>query len=140
MALPHFNSILKINKSEEIIQSVLKIKDNFDKTNIAFNCESEIKTAFIEDLLTSENVQFIDVRDAIEQPKIEGLEVINIPLSQLENNLHQLDSEKTKALFCQSGIRSKQAAQMLQEHKVQNCFSIVEGASKINNKIKEHLK
>ncbi|SHI85226.1 HesA/MoeB/ThiF family protein [Algibacter luteus] len=139
-ALTLQNSILKINKSEEIIQSVLKIKDNFDKTNIAFNCESEIKTAFIEDLLTSENVQFIDVRDAIEQPKIKGLEVINIPLSQLENNLHQLDSEKTKALFCQSGIRSKQAAQMLQEHKVQNCFSIVEGASKINNKIKEHLK
>ncbi|WJJ95234.1 HesA/MoeB/ThiF family protein [Algibacter luteus] len=139
-ALTLQNSILKFNKSEETIHSVLKNNDDFDKTNIDFNCIREIKTASIEDLLPEKSVQFIDVRDSIEQPKIEGLEVINIPLSQLENNLHQLDSEKTKALFCQSGIRSKQAAELLHEYKVQNCYSIVEGASEINNKIKEHLK
>jgi adenylyltransferase/sulfurtransferase len=134
-ALTLQNSVIKINKSEETIQSVLKTKNNFNKTKIDFNCVSQIKVASIEDLWSEKNIQFIDVRELDEKPKIEGLEVIHIPLSQLENRLHHLDSTKTKALFCQSGIRSKRAVLLLQQHDVQNCFSIIEGASEINNKM-----
>ncbi len=134
-ALTLQNSVIKINKSEETIQSVLKTKNNFNKTKIDFNCVSQIKVASIEDLWSEKNIQFIDVRELDEKPKIEGLEVIHIPLGQLENRLHHLDSTKTKALFCQSGIRSKRAVLLLQQHDVQNCFSIIEGASEINNKM-----
>jgi len=91
-------------------------------------------------MLLKKNIQFIDVREAHEQPKIEDLEVINIPLNQLENNLDKIDSSKKKAIFCQSGTRSKRAVERLQELDIQNCFSITEGASEIKNKIKEHYK
>jgi len=139
-ALTLQNSILKIKKSEETIQSVLKDKENFHKKDIGFNCVIEVAIVSIEVMLSEKNIQFIDVREAHEQPKIESLEVTNVPLNQLGNNLDKIDSSKKKAIFCQSGTRSKRAVELLQELDIQNCFSITEGASEIKNKIKEHYK
>ncbi|MEP1487406.1 MAG: HesA/MoeB/ThiF family protein [Algibacter sp.] len=130
-ALTLQNSTLKIKRSEETIQSVLKDKEDFHKKEIDFNCEVEIIPISIETILSEENIQFIDVREAHEQPKIENLMVTSIPLSQLENSLDKIDTTKKKALFCQSGIRSKRAVELLQELEIQNCFSLIEGAAEI---------
>ena len=125
------NSILKINRSEEIIQSVLKDKENFHKKEIDFNCKIEVSSISIKTILSEENIQFIDVREVNEQPKIEDLPITYIPLSQLEHHLNKIDVTKKKAVFCQSGIRSKRAVELLQELDIQNCFSISEGALEI---------
>lgn len=135
-ALTLQNSILKISKSEETIQAVLKDKENFHKKEMDFNCEVEIIPISIETLLSEENIQFIDVREAHEQPKIEDLPVTYIPLSQLEHNLDKIDTTKKKALFCQSGMRSKHAVKILQELEINNCFTLSEGASEIKNIIR----
>jgi len=139
-ALTLQNSTLKIHRSDETIQSVLKDKENFHKKEIDINCEIEVTTVSIEAIISKNNIQFIDVREAHEQPKIEGLEVTNVPLSKLENNLDKLDSAKKKAIFCQSGIRSKRAVELLQKLDIQNCYSVNEGASEIKIIIKEHHK
>ena len=139
-ALTLQNSTLKIKRSEETIQSVLNDKADFHKKEVGINCEIKIISISIETILSEENIQFIDVREAHEQPKIEDLKVTNIPLSQLKNSLNKIDTRKKKALFCKSGTRSKRAVELLQELDIQNCFSIIEGALEIKNKINEHYK
>lgn len=132
-ALTLQNSILKINRSEKIIQFILKNKENFHKKNFNFNCEVDVDSVSIESFLSKDNIQFIDVREIHEQPKIEDLTVTCIPLNLLKNNLYKIDATKNKAIFCQSGTRSKRAVVILQELKIQNCFCIKEGASEIKN-------
>lgn len=134
-ALTLQSSILKINRSEKTIQSIIKNKANFHKTKINFNCEIEVIPISIEAFLSEENIQFIDVRETHEQPKIENLNITHIPLSELENSLDKIDKAKKKALFCQSGLRSKRAVTLLQELNIDNVFSILEGALEIKNKL-----
>lgn len=139
-AMTSQTSTLKIKRNQPIIESVLKEKNNFQNKQISMNCETDIIDISIEDILSEENIQFIDVRETHEQPKVENLNVIRIPLSALETSLHKIDSTKKKAIFCQAGIRSKQAVKLLQELDIHNCFSIIEGASEIKTYIKEHYK
>jgi len=134
-ALTLQNSILKINKSEKIIQFILKNKENFHKKNLIFNCEVDVDSISIESFLSKDNVQFIDVREIHEQPKIEELAVTCIPLNALKNNLDKIDATKNKVIFCQSGTRSKRAVVILHELKIKKCFCIKEGASEIKNLI-----
>ncbi|WP_100614767.1 HesA/MoeB/ThiF family protein [Confluentibacter citreus] len=129
-ALTSQPSTLKINKSAKQIELVLKGKDNFNKKQLEIDCEFQSDIS-IKDFLFKDNVQFIDVREAHEQPKVEGLEITQIPLNQLENNLDSIDLSKQKMIFCQSGIRSKQAVSLLRNSGILNCYSIKEGALEI---------
>lgn len=139
-ALTLQNSVLKINRSEAIIASVLKDKAHFENKQEAFVCETQVKNVSINEFLNQDNIQFIDVRELHEQPKVEGLEVAQIPLSELGFNLQKIENNKKQAVFCQSGIRSKQAVKVLQAHGILNCVSITEGASQINKIIQKHYK
>jgi adenylyltransferase/sulfurtransferase len=130
-ALTLQNTILKIAKSETEIAKVLAEKENFHKKQIDFNCEIQSIEVSIKDLITKENIQFIDVRELDEQPKVDSLAVTCIPLSDLENNLDKIDLVKKKAVFCQYGIRSKNAVLKLKNLNIDNCYSIKEGASEI---------
>ncbi|MGK0254198.1 MAG: molybdopterin/thiamine biosynthesis adenylyltransferase/rhodanese-related sulfurtransferase [Mariniflexile sp.] len=130
-ALTSQTSILKISKSEAEISKILKEKDNFHKKDLISNCELETIEISIKAVLEKENVQFIDVREPHELPKIEAIKITSIPLSELKNSIHKIDSGKQKVVFCQSGIRSKQAVSILNNLNIPNCFSIKEGASEI---------
>ncbi|MCL6295169.1 HesA/MoeB/ThiF family protein [Jejuia spongiicola] len=126
-------STLKVNRNEAIIQSILEEKNNFHKKQISENCEMEVLEVSIDDIISEENIQFIDIREPHEQPKIESIKVSHIPFSQLEQSLSKITSDKKKVLFCQSGVRSKRATQMLNELNITNCFSLKEGATVLNN-------
>lgn len=126
-------STLKVNRNEAIIQSILEEKNNFHKKQISENCEMEVLEVSIDDIISEENIQFIDIRESHEQPKIESIKVSHIPFSQLEQSLSKINSGKKKVLFCQSGVRSKRATQMLNELNITNCFSLKEGATVLNN-------
>jgi sulfur-carrier protein adenylyltransferase/sulfurtransferase len=132
------NSVLKINRSEKIIQSVLKNKASFHENKIGFNCDIKIEEISIKDVQINDSVQFIDVREAHEQPKIDQLNITYIPLSKLKNNLDKINLDKQKYLFCQSGIRSKQAVSILKDLNITKCFSIKDGASEIIKHIKNN--
>lgn len=137
-ALNSETSTLKIKRNENSIQSVLKEKDSFQNKKTTITCSVEKLDLSIEAVLAKENIQYIDVRETHEQPKVKDLDVTYIPLSTLKNNLSSIDSKKEKALFCQSGIRSKKAVSILKELKIDNCFSIKEGAQDIINHIEEY--
>jgi len=132
-ALTLQSSTLKINRNQENIISILKEKDHFKNKSSSFDCEITPVELPLKEALIEENIQFIDVREAHELPKVNNLNVTYIPLSSLETNLHKIDLLKKKALFCKSGMRSKHAVKVLRELKINNCFSIPQGAQDIVN-------
>jgi rhodanese-related sulfurtransferase len=66
----------------------------------------------LEKMLQTEDVTVIDVRENLEQPRIDQFEHIEIPLSRLQDAAAELKTN-TIVLFCQSGMRSRQGAQLL---------------------------
>ena len=76
--------------------------------------------------LKDQNKIYLDVRDAHEQPRPEQ-EVLNIPIPQLQERYQEIPLDKTVHVYCQSGIRSRQAIQFLQEQYGFNNLINVEG-------------
>jgi len=119
---------LTVSKSEAEVNKVLNQKDTFQDNQEEFNCEISFIEISVEKALQKKNVQFIDIRETHEQPKVDIANPIEIPLSELELHLDKIDSEKEKIIFCQSGIRSKKAVALLQKNHINNCYSLKEGA------------
>jgi molybdopterin/thiamine biosynthesis adenylyltransferase/rhodanese-related sulfurtransferase len=117
-------------------------KFEFSKTDtntidkIAFeNKYSSVETATIEisaalalEQINNKNIVFLDVRNSEEYPKITIQNGIQIPLDCLEVALHQLDANATLFVFCQSGIRSKKAVEILRNNNFATAKSIAGGA------------
>lgn len=104
-------------------------KDIFDeKYNTGENQIEEVKLELILNEINNEEVLFLDVRNNDESPKINLKNQIQIPLMNLENEIEKLDKKQTIYIFCQSGIRSKIAAEILQKHQFKNIKSIAGGA------------
>jgi len=122
---------LTVNKSELEINKVLDHKDTFQDRQSAFNCDISFNEISVEKVIQKENVQFIDVRETHELPKVDIINPVQITLSVLEQHLDKIDSEKEKIIFCQSGIRSKKAVALLQKNQINNCYSLREGAQAI---------
>ncbi len=139
-ALISQTSTLKINRNEASIQSVLNDQDSFENKQMNIGCKTEVLEVLISEVISKKNIQFIDVRELHEQPKVDHLNVTYIPLSELETSLHKIDLSKKKALFCKSGMRSKHAVKVLQGLNINDCFSIPQGANEINNYLKEKHK
>ncbi|CAI8239953.1 MAG: putative adenylyltransferase/sulfurtransferase MoeZ [Formosa sp. Hel1_33_131] len=134
-ALSLQTSILKIIRNETSFQSVLERKKDFYKTQTNFSCDTEVNSVSIKNVSFDKTLQLIDVREPHEQPKITEIEVTYIPLSQLESQLHKINRVGTKVIFCQSGIRSKRAVQLLNTLGIVNCYRLNEGASELKNYI-----
>ena len=130
-ALTLENSIIKIKKDEAQIEQVLKTKATFSDRILNEDCAFEPINVSIVDALKNPNAQFIDVREPHEQPKVEGLEITYIPLSELEHHLNNIDKNKDKYIFCQSGIRSKAAVSKLNALQIGNCHNINDTISEI---------
>ena len=71
---------------------------------------------------------FLDVRNEEELPKINLKNQIQIPIKNLENEIKKLDKNQMIYVFCQSGIRSKIAVEILQKYQFKNVKSIAGGA------------
>src|SRR5690606_4139485 len=59
--------------------------------------------------------QLIDVREPREYEGGHILGARNIPMSQLKQRLNEIRTDQPVYLYCQSGIRSSQAAQILKK-------------------------
>lgn len=129
---------LKVEKNDSEVEKVLARKDNFQTFNYDAFCDLFELEISAEEIIHLENVQFFDVRELGEQPQLDFENCIQIPLSELEQNIGQIDSEKNNILFCQTGSRSKSAVNLLKKHKVQNCYSLKDGVQAIL-KFQKHI-
>ena len=92
-------------------------KEAFKEMDYDWLCGSageqyEIDYDTFDDLLGTGNIDVIDVREVDEIPAIEEFACHQIPLNQLQENVSLIKSD-TVVTFCQSGIRSLQAAKQL---------------------------
>jgi rhodanese-related sulfurtransferase len=69
-----------------------------------------------EKLKVSGNCTLIDVREPHEFSSSHIHGAVNIPLSKVNQRLKEIPKDKELILYCQSGMRSKQAARILQKH------------------------
>ncbi|WP_433832299.1 molybdopterin-synthase adenylyltransferase MoeB [Flavobacterium anhuiense] len=113
-------------------------KEDFDrKYNANENQIEEIKFDLILDEIENDEVLFLDVRNEDELPKVKLKNSIQIPLMNLENEIKKLNKNQVIYVFCQSGIRSKLAVELLQKNQFQNVKSIVGGALAMKLLLKE---
>lgn len=88
----------------------------------------EISATLALEQINNEDVIFLDVRNSDEYPKISIKNGLQISLDRLETTLHQLDANASLFVFCQSGIRSKKAVEILRNNNFMNAKSIIGGA------------
>lgn len=77
--------------------------------------------------------QLIDVREQGESPGFESEKILKMPLSHLESNLNLLSKEGSYAIFCQHGVRSLTATNLLKKHGFKSVMNIKDGALVIKN-------
>lgn len=128
-------------------------KYDFDKnTNVVIDSESfqkkydtienQIEEVLAEDILSkidSDEVLLLDVRNYDEEPKISFKNGIQVPLMNLENEIEKLNPGQEIYIFCQSGIRSKMAVELLKKHQFKNIKSIAGGALAMKQLLKEKV-
>ncbi|GAA4282297.1 HesA/MoeB/ThiF family protein [Gaetbulibacter aestuarii] len=128
---------LKITRNNSVIQKILDEADSFRSKSINLSCETDDIRTSIENLDFSEALQFLDVRNPNELPKIENSEVIQIPLNEIESKANTLDTSKKTLVFCQSGVRSLAAVRLLKIMGFQNCYALKENAGEIQKILKK---
>ena len=107
-------------------------KSDFEKKYRAiYPTDLEISAQLALEKTNDSQVLFLDVRNEEELPKISLQNSIQIPLSELENSLSILDSNKKILVYCQSGMRSKTAVEILRKNQFANVQSITGGALKL---------
>ncbi len=89
----------------------------FKKMNYAWLCGSsgevlEIDSIEFNELLVNKDLDIIDVRELDELPEVKEFYHYRIPLKQINESADSIEAE-TVVVFCQSGMRSKQAATIL---------------------------
>lgn len=82
-------------------------------TNFDHNIASEEELRLF---LNQNNSVLIDVREADEQPKISFTEILEIPLSLLEQKMGELQSYTSICFICASGIRSQKALELTKKY------------------------
>jgi molybdopterin/thiamine biosynthesis adenylyltransferase/rhodanese-related sulfurtransferase len=119
---------------------VMNLKGFKEKYKVA---ETRAKEISVEEILNGNNIDeilFLDVRNPDELPKINLKNGIQIPLMKLENEIEKLNPKQTIYIFCQSGIRSKRAVELLQKHQFSDVKSIVGGVLGLKPLLKEEVK
>lgn len=119
----------EFSKKPPIAINKLAFEDKYLKDE---NSSIEILASLALEQINNPKVIFLDVRNWDEYPKIIIDNSIQIPLDNLENELHQLDSNAAFFVFCQSGIRSKIAVEILRKNRFDKARSIVGGAKMLD--------
>lgn len=81
--------------------------------------------------------QLIDVREPNEYEAGHILGARNIPMSQLKNRLKEIRPDKPVYLYCQSGMRSGRAGQMLYKKGYRDLYQLDKGFKQWTGKIKK---
>lgn len=97
----------------------------------------EVSFESVLDEINQDEVLFLDVRNIDESPKITLKNQFQIPLMYLEKEIEKLNKSQTIYIFCQSGIRSKIAVELLQKHQFKNVKSIAGGALAMKQLLQE---
>lgn len=123
-----------VKKKDFLISDRFAFYKKYNSIESAFD---NITATDLEQYINDENSLLLDVRNPEEMPKLITTNCIAIPLSELATNLDAIDSDKTIVVFCQSGIRSKKAIEILASSGFKKLLNVSGGMSAIS-KIKNN--
>lgn len=129
-------TFIELPRSETDIKKIKSNPDILSNTNYDIDCSLNNDEISFEALSDLDNIQFLDVRELQERPIIEMDNCIQIPLAQLTEESHRIDSTKKTIVFCQSGIRSLKAIEILKALKITNCKSLKHGVLVFKDQLK----
>lgn len=107
-------------------------RESFETMDYHYLCNAEtmvveeINKSQLLSLLSEEEVDLVDVRELHEQPILDGFSPLRIPLSSFEEHL-SLIKKDIIVFVCQSGKRSKLAAQRFGKQNGKKIFSLEGG-------------
>ncbi len=116
------NKILLIDLLNNIHQIIAIQKNTNSKhisqKNLKMNQQEQIVTHIsgseLENVLqTNPNIKIIDIRPECDIESMMNIEVVHIPVYQLQQQLHQLDKNQATLIFCAHGINSQWAKELL---------------------------
>ena len=133
-ALQSTSLTMNIARSEDQIRKVLEAKESFINHDYDLFCgitptenTGSINATTLKQLIRKEKIQVIDVREEWEQPKVEELHAINIPLRTIPENIDKIDKSAKTVVFCQHGIRSLNCIDYLRKHGFNNLINLEGG-------------
>ncbi|QBZ97969.1 HesA/MoeB/ThiF family protein [Flavobacterium sangjuense] len=124
--------LLLYNSLDNSFQTIKIQKD----TNLINENNFINKSISITDFFTNDDSLIIDIREEYEEPKLDLETIKNVPLSQLDNFLKDVDSNQKIILVCQHGNRSELAVEYLIKKGFINVFHLqngIESLERINN-------
>lgn len=96
------------------------------KNVIDFHNFSIFETELFKEV-ANESSLLIDIREVYEEPKLDVESIKNIPLSQLDNFIKDVDKNQKIILVCQQGNRSELAVEYLKKKGFSNVFHLQNG-------------
>lgn len=128
--LQHTHAIFTIHKNPEVVIDKLIDYENFCGVNqilVSSITADELKSKVKNDKL----MQLVDVREPFEH-KLQNIGGINIPLNTLLDNLCELNPDTAVVVYCQSGVRSTTAVQLLLDNGFKNVCHLSGGMNAYN--------
>ncbi len=134
-ALSMQNYTIAFERDETVAESVSL--EQFKKNDYELFCNGspstasrEITATELHQLLAKDRtaIQLIDVREINEQPIVNALKELHIPLNSIIKNADQIDAQKKVIVFCKTGVRSHHAIRALQTEKgLNNLYNLKGG-------------
>ena len=131
-------SILDVNRADEQVEKVRSSKsltDTYGNTCETKQTTKELKELTVEELKAMLSnglkIEFVDVRELRETPKIDELKGLAIPSNEIANRFQEISKDHTVVIYCQTGVRSRNSVLFLQQkYGFNNLWSLQGG---INN-------
>lgn len=141
------NEVLKvILEIGKVLSGELMLYNNLDNTiqtieiqknkNLINKDKFDDRSFSVADFFSNDNALMIDIREDYEEPKLDLENIKNVPLSELDNFLKDVDVSQKIILICQHGNRSELAVDYLTKKGFTNVFHLqngIESLEKMNN-------
>ncbi len=110
---------ISINQNRSINNPGPQNKNAFLVQDYALSCaaaEISWEDAIADHASKNANSLFLDVRNLNEKPELSNLNPVSIPLSELKESVDALKDADKIYIFCQTGMRSKEALVILKKY------------------------
>lgn len=126
-------SHIKFAKQQKQIDLAFENGEKLIVNKLTFPIKAQINTQeFLDKCFDNEQI-IIDIRDIHEKPKLSFPNIINIPLSELEECCKHWNKNENYILFCQSGKRSTQAQKMMHTNGFINVSELKNGIQSLQD-------
>lgn len=130
-------TVLSIPKKNQDYNMAL-IQSGTLSIDYEIDCINPILEISTQEALLMENVNFVDVREYGEVPELNFPNCQQIPLSVLADQLDAFETKANYILCCATGIRSRKALVLLQQHFDHPFYNLKEGAAELLEQLNMH--